>query len=110
MNRMKKGAPRLWMAIALIAALGLGLGVASGAQPTKSGWVAAWGFSIQGLAPAATVVTNETVRMIARPTISGERVRVRLDNTFGTVPLTIGRLPSAIATTARSSCRERSVR
>jgi lysophospholipase L1-like esterase len=88
MNRMKKDAPSAWIVIALIAALGLG--VAGSAEARKADWVAGWGFSIQGLAPATTVVTNETVRMIARPTISGELVRVRLDNTFGTVPLTIG--------------------
>ena len=89
MNLMKKSASRLFV-IAVIAALGLGLGVAGSAHAAKADWVAAWGFSIQGLAPAATVVTNETVRMIARPTISGELVRVRLENTFGTVPLMIG--------------------
>jgi lysophospholipase L1-like esterase len=88
MNRMKKSAPGACIVIALIAALGFG--VAGIAEAKKAQWVAAWGFSIQGLAPATEVVTNETVRMIARPTISGELVRVRLDNTFGTVPLTIG--------------------
>lgn len=87
MNRMKKSAPGACIVIALIAALGLG--VAGIAEAKKAQWVAAWGFSIQGLAPATTVVMNETVRMIARPTISGGLVRVRLDNTFGTVPLTI---------------------
>jgi Lysophospholipase L1 and related esterases len=85
---MKKNAPGVCIVIALIAALGLG--VAGSAEATKAQWVAAWGFSLQGLAPAAEVVTNETVRMIARPTTSGGSVRVRLDNTFGTVPLTIG--------------------
>jgi lysophospholipase L1-like esterase len=89
MNRLKKSAPAcILIAIALIAALGLG--VARSSEASKAHWVAAWGFSIQGLAPATTVVANETVRMIARPTAAGESVRVRLDNTFGTVPLTIG--------------------
>lgn len=87
MNRLKKSAPAVCIAIALIAVLGLGV---AGADAGKAHWVAAWGFSLQGLAPATTVVANETVRMIARPTASGESVRVRLDNTFGTVPLTIG--------------------
>ena len=36
-------------------------------------------------------VTNTTVRMIARVTVAGDAVRIRLDNTFGTSPLSIGR-------------------
>ena len=34
-----------------------------------------------------TRLSNATVRMIARVTIAGEAVRIRLDNTFGTAPL-----------------------
>jgi lysophospholipase L1-like esterase len=37
-----------------------------------------------------TAVTNATVRMIARVTIPGDAVRIRLDNTYGTSPLAIG--------------------
>jgi lysophospholipase L1-like esterase len=87
MNRLKNYVPAVCIAIALIAALGLGV---ADADAGKTHWVAAWGTSIQGLAPAATVVSNETVRLIARPTASGNSVRVHLENTFGTVPLTIG--------------------
>ena len=36
-------------------------------------------------------VSNTTVRMIARVTISGDAVRIRLDNTFGGAPLSIGK-------------------
>lgn len=39
----------------------------------------------------ATAVSNATVRMIARVTIPGDAVRIRLDNAFGTVPLVIGK-------------------
>jgi lysophospholipase L1-like esterase len=38
-----------------------------------------------------TAITNATVRMIARVTMSGTAVRIRLDNTYGTSPLRIGR-------------------
>ena len=48
------------------------------------------GTSQQGIGPDA--VTNTTVRMIARVTVSGEAVRIRLDNTFGTAPLTVGKV------------------
>jgi lysophospholipase L1-like esterase len=59
-------------------------------QPqTSARWITAWGTSQQAL--GTTAVTNATVRMIARVTIPGEAVRVRLDNTFGTAPLVIGK-------------------
>jgi lysophospholipase L1-like esterase len=54
-------------------------------------WVTAWGSSLQGPAPAAATLTNATVRMIARVTIPGDAVRFRIDNSFGTRPLKIGR-------------------
>ncbi|RPH53778.1 MAG: hypothetical protein EHM89_19560, partial [Acidobacteria bacterium] len=56
---------------------------------TPARWITAWGTSQQGL--GMTTVSNATVRMIARATVSGEAVRIRLDNTFGTAPLSIGK-------------------
>jgi lysophospholipase L1-like esterase len=38
-----------------------------------------------------TRITNATVRLIARVTIPGDSVRIRLDNTFGTAPVTFGK-------------------
>lgn len=82
-TRMVQGANA---AAALLISLGLAL---SGmAEARASQWVAAWGSSMQGLAP--TTLTNATVQMIARSTIAGDAVRVRLENTFGPAPLTIG--------------------
>ncbi|MET0211557.1 MAG: GDSL-type esterase/lipase family protein [Vicinamibacterales bacterium] len=52
-------------------------------------WVTGWGTSQQALGDSQ--ITNATVRMIARITIPGEGVRIRLDNTFGTEPVKIGR-------------------
>ena len=58
--------------------------------PSSAGrWITAWATSQQGLGTAA--LTNTTVRMIARVTIAGDAVRIRLDNTFGTAPLSIER-------------------
>ena len=78
--------------IAVVA--GLALLLASGtaarqAAPTSERWVTAWGTSQSGLGTGA--VSNTTVRMIARVTISGQAVRIRLDNTFGSSPLVIGK-------------------
>jgi lysophospholipase L1-like esterase len=60
------------------------------AQTPNPGWVTAWGTSQQGMGEAK--VTNATVRMIARVTIPGDSVRIRLDNTFGTAPVTFGKI------------------
>lgn len=57
--------------------------------PAADRWMTAWGTSQQGL--GTSVVTNTTVRMIARVTVSGDAVRIRLDNTFGTTPLSVGK-------------------
>lgn len=64
------------------------LAVEQGQGPASARWVTAWGSSQQTL--GATAITNATVRMIARVTISGEAVRIRLDNTYGTSPLAVG--------------------
>ncbi len=79
--------------IVLVAALALLLESGTTARqqpPAAARWIAAWGTSQQSIGPDA--VTNTTVRMIARITASGEAVRIRLDNTFGTAPLTVGKV------------------
>ena len=60
------------------------------AQQGSSGkWITAWGTSQNGLGMMA--LSNTTVRMIARVTIAGDAVRIRLDNTYGTTPLVVGK-------------------
>lgn len=79
----------LWSAAAFI----LGLVIAT--TPHVSGqiadratkWVTAWGTSQQGLGESP--ITNATVRMIARVTVPGQRIRIRLDNAYNTEPVTI---------------------
>jgi len=60
------------------------------ARPGAATWITAWGTSQQALADVA--ITNATVRMIARVTIPGENIRIRLDNAFGSEPVTFGRV------------------
>lgn len=55
------------------------------AQNVNQNWVTAWGTSQQGL--SETKISNATVRMVARVTIPGDTVRVRLDNSFGKAPV-----------------------
>src|SRR5262245_33886640 len=81
---------RLFIGRATISALVIACVVVASTRPRAASgtWITAWGTSQQGL--GMTAVSNATVRMIARVTIPGEAVRIRLDNTFGTAPLRIG--------------------
>ena len=68
-----------------------GLLIAAGQTAVQSAaaqWVTAWATSQQVL--GTTVISNATVRLMARVTAPGHSIRVRLDNTFGTAPLVIG--------------------
>src|SRR5437016_3146841 len=79
---------RCAIAAGFSALLVLGIGALVQAQaPGK--WITAWGTSQNGM--GNTGVTNATVRMIARVTISGDAVRIRLDNTFGKTPVAVGK-------------------
>ena len=53
------------------------------------GWVTSWGTSQQGL--SETKISNATARLIARVTLPGDAVRIRLDNSFGRNPVTFSR-------------------
>ncbi len=81
----------------LICSLVLILSTAAPAQRSKPNghWVSAWSTAVHtplpfpGL-PPSPVFENQTVRMVVRPTIGGDRLRVRLSNQFGTTGLAIG--------------------
>jgi lysophospholipase L1-like esterase len=65
-------------------------------------WVSAWSAAMHaplpfpGL-PSSPVFENQTIRMVVRPTIGGERLRIRLSNEFGTAALIIGAAHVAVA-------------
>ena len=59
---------------------------AAPASSQGQNWVAAWSTSQQGL--SNDKISNASIRMIARVTIPGDAVRIRLDNTFGKTPVT----------------------
>jgi lysophospholipase L1-like esterase len=73
--------------LGLVAAFVLGLSVAPAAAQSAN-WVTAWGTSQQSL--SETKIANASLRMIARVTLPGDAVRIRLDNQFGKVPVTFG--------------------
>ena len=74
--------------IACVATLLLVTGTAA-QQQRPARWITAWGTSQQAL--GATGLSDVTVRMIARVTIAGEAVRIRLDNAYGASPLSVGK-------------------
>jgi hypothetical protein len=57
-------------------------------------WVSTWTTALYAPNPmpgiaAEPTITDKTIRMIVRPSIGGQRLRVRFSNEFGTVPMTI---------------------
>ncbi len=96
---MMKSESRLLVAIFAVATLAL-TGSAENSKATGN-WVSAWStaliapFSFPGL-PPAPVFENQTIRMVGRPTIGGQRLRVRLSNAFGTSNLEIGAVHIAL--------------
>ena len=91
MNITQRQVMRARLAIGIgVAAAVAGVFSSSSAQDAGGrAWVTAWGTSQQALGD--TPITNATVRMIARVTVPGDNIRIRLDNTFGAEPVTIGR-------------------
>ena len=68
-------------------------------EPGGSRWIGTWSTSpmppdLSGI--STTGFNNQTVRLIIHTTIAGSRLRLRLANTFGTSPLTIGQVDVAI--------------
>jgi len=82
---MKKSSTRIACAFATVAAFAL-IAPPAVSQNANVNWVAAWGTSQQGL--SQDKISNASVRMLARVTLPGDAVRIRLDNTFGKTPVT----------------------
>ena len=83
----------LFFIVPIIALLAVSFTTSTAAAKGRPGpgtWITAWGTSQQTLGTAT--ITNATVRMIARVTIPGDAVRIRLDNTFGPEPVMIGKV------------------
>lgn len=83
--------------IVILLAFASAVSVGSSAQKLnqRGRWVSAWSTAVQAQrsAPGAQspmMFDNQTVRMIIRPTIAGQRLRVRFSNELGAQPLLIG--------------------
>lgn len=68
-------------------------------------WVSAWSTAVHaplpfpGL-PPSPVFDNQTIRMVVRPTVGGDRVRIRFSNAFGSTALRIGAAHIALSSKA----------
>ena len=99
---------KLWRTAATAAVLGIALlatGAATADKGGKSDWVGTWAASpragTESLFPPPAMPVHfddQTVRIIARISKGGDQVRVRFNNTFGTVPLVIGEAHVAVHT------------
>jgi lysophospholipase L1-like esterase len=90
---MGKKMSTLFVFVAGLAFITIGNSAQTASAPGH--WVSAWSTAVQAPRsvpgnPQALVFNNQTIRMVIRPTIKGERLRIRLSNEFGTTPLDIG--------------------
>ncbi len=95
---MKIPLPRRAVAAAGVVAVATAV-VVSMSSPSQASlrpqWVGTWSTalttpSIFGTGGSIAGFTNESVRMIVRTSVEGDRLRIHLANTFGTGPVTIG--------------------
>jgi lysophospholipase L1-like esterase len=83
--------PTFSLALISSALIGLLLADGAGAQSQQTSWISTWTASPQsprGVMPAS--FSNLTIRQVARISIGGNRVRIRLSNEFTTKPVLIG--------------------
>ncbi len=87
-----------WLRSAVLGLGACGFAAIAAAQSAKNvpgHWVSAWSTAVHtplvfpGMRQPLTF-DNQTIREIVRPTIGGERLRVRFSNTFGKTPLELG--------------------
>jgi lysophospholipase L1-like esterase len=67
---------------------------------TGPDWTTAWATSQQVV--GQTRVSNATLRLIARVTAPGDAIRLRFDNTFGTAPVTFGKVSAGLRQSANN--------
>lgn len=114
-------APRLKLLFVWTAAAGFAVGLSPTAYALEPGkaWVASWAASPQGPYPAGWPVAqpdlsfalphgdtdgaaNQTFRLIVKPDLWSKVIRLRLSNTFGSRPVTLGAVSVGIQSAAGS--------
>jgi lysophospholipase L1-like esterase len=81
-----------WRAVAVTAALTLaGSGLVSSSHHDTS-WVGTWATAVthgDATGSTNTGLTNQSVRLVIRPTVGGNKIRVRLSNIYGEKTVTV---------------------
>jgi len=110
--------PAHWMAVLGLAVLLVGVQAVwaekveqAARQPAEARWVASWAVAVLDFAeldanpataaiggPGDHVFRGQTLRQMMRPTLDGERIRVRVSNRFGKTPLRIAAATVALGT------------
>src|SRR5215475_8817055 len=106
---LRSALPKLLLVVFAATALGGPARADSDRDHGKRKWVATWttapqntwkgstapalvNFAFPFTAPAIPQAQNQTLRMIVKPDLWGETMRVRLTNTWGTGPITFGKV------------------
>src|ERR1700679_2424556 len=73
--------------------------ISAGPKPSSAVWAASWGTSPENALPTDSNLggSEQSFRMIFRPTLSGSQERLHFSNFFGTAPITIGAARLAIS-------------
>ena len=93
---LKRGISRSLLAVVVTFAIVLTLGVAaSTTAAATTTWIDSWGASflptlVNGSVQGTSTFKNQTLRLIVNTKLGGTGARVKLTNTFSTVPLHIG--------------------
>ena len=90
--------PKQWRAVAVTAALTLAGSTLAGASYGGGGhranaWVGTWATAVtHGNAAGSTNLglTDQSVRLVVRPSVGGDKIRIRLSNIYGEKTVTVG--------------------
>jgi lysophospholipase L1-like esterase len=109
---------RLLLVLSLIVAVAAPAWAQSARLPTGQKWAATWAASVHGPFPSgnpsaqpdltyafpvpAEGAVGQSFRLIVRPDLWGNRVRIRLANTFGTQPVTFDAIHVGVSASAGS--------
>jgi lysophospholipase L1-like esterase len=109
-NQVLRPARFATLLLALLAA-GAGFADEHGHGHDRDGWHSAWTVSHGARqVPAGVTLSGSSFRMIVRPTISGDHVRVKIENTLGQAPVVfsaayVGVVDSGAALVSHSNVR-----
>lgn len=86
-----------WRAVAVTAALTLAGSSLAGASSSQSrhddAWVGTWATAVthgDATGSTNTGLTDQSVRLVVRPTVGGDKIRIRLSNIYGEKTVTVG--------------------